>query len=548
MSAGSYVVITKAPDNDYLKNYVTLPKNYGTDEYYSREDVLAIRTTVFQNLTDLDKHTGFTKAMRGKKVIVKPNLVSVYHKIGFKDPDYPQSTDPRVLDSIIEFVQQYTDNIVIAESSGRGMPTRASFAVSGIDRLAKHRNARILPLEEQPLDRYILPKAQVMKDIRIPKIFSEVVRGEAFYISVPKLKTNLYTGVTLGFKNAMGTIPYNLRQKNHNYMINKKLVDMLFLFKPDLVVIDGIVGGEGNTPAPIDPVPSRVIISGNNSVEADRVATRMMGFDPDEIPLMVEARNMGFGCDNVEIIGTEKVIPFRRPDVSLHSARFRKQFPNVKFLVGHMKNNAPGISDVSSVTPDVVREITGACIGGCLPCLRQAFEFVYYEGVQCDFQMVVLIGTGVRVNGEVYYFDETGKPYTTQDIKEMSIKKLGMGSCTSHLKDVVDLHIDGCMPRPNEPHMAIHKLIGKGCAIQSLKNKQLGKLLYGMIKTRHERIRRIKNGEWVDCIPDFYDDSITDIPALSDEDARRDFIPWPMPEMKGEIRRIILNDVKKHSF
>ena len=548
MNAESYVVITEAPDSDYLKDYVTLPKNYGTPEYFSRKDILAIRTAVFKNLTTLDKHTEFTKAIRGKKVIVKPNLVSVYHKIGFRDPDYPQSTDPRVLDSIIEFIRQYTTDIVIAESSGRGMPTRASFAVSGIDRLAKHRNAKLLPLEEQPLDRYILPKAQVMKDICIPRIFSEVVRGEAFYISVPKLKTNLYTGVTLGFKNAMGTIPYNLRQKNHNYMINKKLVDMLFLFKPDLVIIDGIVGGEGNTPAPIDPVPSRVIISGNNGVETDRVATRMMGFDPDEIPLMVEARQMGFGCDNVEIVGEEKVIPFRRPDVSLHSERFKTQFPNVKFLVGHMKNNAPDISDVNRVTPDVVQKITDACMGGCLPCLRQAFEFVYYEGVRCDFQMVVVMGTGVRVNGATYYFDETGKAYTTKDIKEMKVKKLGMGSCTSHLKDDVDLHIGGCMPRPNEPHMAIHKLIRQGCAIQSLKNRQLAKLLYAMIKTRKERIKRIKNGEWVDCIPDFYDDSITKVPTLGDEDMKKDLIPWPMPEMKGETKRIILDDVKKHSF
>ena len=61
-----------------------------------------------------------------------------------------------------------------------------------------------------------------------------------------KLKTNIYTGVTLGFKNAMGAIPYALRERNHNYYINKKLADLLYLFKPDLVIIDGIIGGEGN--------------------------------------------------------------------------------------------------------------------------------------------------------------------------------------------------------------------------------------------------------------------------------------------------------------
>ncbi len=173
------------------------------------------------------------------------------------------------------------------------MPTVGSFVVAGYDRIAEKHNTGLVALEDQPLDRYMLPKAEVMKEILIPRIFSEVVSGDAFYISVPKMKTNLYTGVTLGGKNAMGIIPYNLRQRNHSYKINKKLVDMLYLFKPDLVVIDGIIGGEGNTPAPVDPVDVRVIVSGNNSTETDAVATKIMGIDPEEIELITHARKVG---------------------------------------------------------------------------------------------------------------------------------------------------------------------------------------------------------------------------------------------------------------
>ncbi len=40
-----------------------------------------------------------------------------------------------------------------------------------------------MALEEQPTDRYLLPRARIMREIVIPRIFSEVVRGEAFYIS-----------------------------------------------------------------------------------------------------------------------------------------------------------------------------------------------------------------------------------------------------------------------------------------------------------------------------------------------------------------------------
>ena len=110
----------------------------------------------------------------------------------------------------------------------------------------------------------------MQREILVPKIFSSVIRGEASYVSVPKLKTILYTEVTLGFKNAMGTIPYNLRQRNHHYAIDRKLVEMLYLFRPDLVLIDGVVGGEGECPAPVDPVDSRLIIAGDQPVETDR--------------------------------------------------------------------------------------------------------------------------------------------------------------------------------------------------------------------------------------------------------------------------------------
>ena len=54
------------------------------------------------------------------------------------------------------------------------------------------------------------------------------------------------------------------------------------------------MGGEGNTPAPVDPVDSRVLVAGVDPVATDRVGTRIMGFDPDTIPLFIQARERGF--------------------------------------------------------------------------------------------------------------------------------------------------------------------------------------------------------------------------------------------------------------
>lgn len=56
-----------------------------------------------------------------------------------------------------------------------------------------------------------------------------------------------------------------------------------------LSFIDGIVGGEGNGPLDPTPVKPGVLIFGDNVAVTDRVASRIMGFDPQKIPLIREA-------------------------------------------------------------------------------------------------------------------------------------------------------------------------------------------------------------------------------------------------------------------
>jgi len=54
-------------------------------------------------------------------------------------------------------------------------------------------------------------------------------------------------------------------------------------------VIDGVIGGEGEGPLHPDAYPSGVVLAGFNPVAVDWVATRLMGFDPNEIPLYQNA-------------------------------------------------------------------------------------------------------------------------------------------------------------------------------------------------------------------------------------------------------------------
>ena len=538
----SVVMITHAKPMDYTKDFVCLARDYGKPSYDQREDIQAINAAVAQNLSDLDARVHFTDKLRGKKVVIKPNLVTVFHNLGMIGSDYPESTDPRIIDAVILFLKQYTDKFVIVESSGKGFPTPTAFMATGLDRLAKVRGVELMVLEMQPVDRYLLPKARIMKEIVVPQIFSEVARGEAFYVSIPKMKTNLYTGVTLGFKNAMGTIPYNLRLRNHNHGIDQKLVDMLHLFKPDLVVIDGLVGGEGNCPAPVEPVQSRVIISGNQAVETDRVATRMMGFDPRQIALMRIADENGFNDPKVQVIGEETVTSYRPADPSLTGEWMKKNFPNVRVLVGHSKGNPPKPTAAGELTSQQVCDLENVCRGGCLATTRVAFDYMYYEGQKRDAAFTLIIGAGLQHDGRVLYYDGDGKPYTLQDIASLKGKKLAVGTCTTPLKNIVDRVIDGCMPFPNSPHMLVHQMSGTFCTVMGPKNHYLIQALIHTFQVCEGRKKNLRKGKRID-IPLEHADKIYPTRELTPAEQEMEFIYEPYPDLsKDEVRSLCADE------
>lgn len=541
-----HVVVTQAPAMDFRTDYVALPKNYGTEEYYSREDVRAIYQTVFKNLDELDAQTHFSQKFAScERLFIKPNLVSVYHKSGMKDMDYPESTDPRVFDAIIAYLKRINQNIVITESSGKPMPTRNSFKVSGYDRIAKHHHTGLVALETCPVVRYMLPKAEVMKEVYIPQIYQDIIDGKACYVSVPKLKTNIYTGVTLGFKNAMGAIPYALRERNHSYYINKKLADLLYLFKPDLIIIDGIIGGEGNTPAPVDPVDTHVIVSGTDPVATDKTATRIMGIDPETIPLMIEATRRGFESPDVTIsVDPLPEFSFRRANPSLMADDFHEFFPNVLVLAGHNLPHAPKVSSLSEVTPELARQLETSCDGGCLNALRSGYEYVIYAPKQNrEIPLVIIVGGGITIDGIRYWFDRDGTPYSEAQIRAMKDPILTLGNCASVLNDIAAHTTPGCCS-PSACMLAATGSMKIPFPLLSLQNKSLMHFGVSALMMVGSRIWSSLCGKWIDC-PSEHMDKIYPIPQLSKEEMEKDYILWPLPPMDFKTRMKLVKDQLK---
>jgi len=344
--------------------------------------------------------------------------------------------------------------------------------------------------------------------------------------------------VTLGFKNAMGALTYNLRQRNHNHAIDQKLVDMLHLFKADLVIIDGIVGGEGNCPAPVEPVQSRTIISGNQSVETDRVATRMMGFDPDTIPLMRIAAADGFSDPKVQIIGEPTVTPYRPADPSLLGWWMKEHFPNVRVLIGHSKAGASVTDHSRCFNEQELGALENVCRGGCLATTRYAFDMLFYERTEQNFELTLILGAGVNRDGSVFYYDRDGNPYSPADIAALKGKKVAIGTCAHRFKDTVDRYIDGCMPFPNSPHMVIHQMSGTMCSVVSLRNRYLLPALFATLRACGRRKALLRAGQRID-ISLHHEDVVYKTREFTEEEMNMPYIYEPFdPLTPAEIKQL----------
>ncbi|MBM4278373.1 MAG: DUF362 domain-containing protein [Deltaproteobacteria bacterium] len=64
---------------------------------------------------------------------------------------------------------------------------------------------------------------------------------------------------------------------------------------PDLAIIDGTIGLEGMGPAYGRRKEAGVVVIGNNPVSTDAVATRLMGFNPKEVPHLRLLAERGLG-------------------------------------------------------------------------------------------------------------------------------------------------------------------------------------------------------------------------------------------------------------
>jgi uncharacterized protein (DUF362 family) len=122
---------------------------------------------------------------------------------------------------------------------------------------------------------------------------SKTVLSSDVIVSMPKVKTHHWAGVTLSMKNMFGIVP-GLKYgwpKNilHWRGIHESILDICATLPVGMVIADGIVCMEGNGPLHGSLRRLDRIVVADDPVAADATCARLMGMVPSRIAYLREA-------------------------------------------------------------------------------------------------------------------------------------------------------------------------------------------------------------------------------------------------------------------
>jgi uncharacterized protein (DUF362 family) len=345
---------------------------------------------------------------KGKVVMLKPSFV-----LPSGDESLTLATNTHnsvIVGTARALLGKGTKRVLIAEHHTVGS-ARFSFAMVHIKAAIKGMDGvefcylDEVPMVKAPVESPFIPGY----DIKFPRMLLD---GTVDYlVTLPKLKTNSFSQVSLSIKNSFGLISKEDRLKYHGADLDKHLASLYLVRKPDLVIVDAIVAGEGQGPQQTTPVTTGMLIAGTNCLAVDTVCCHLMGYDPATIPHVSLLHDRGLG-------------PISLDDVSLQ---------NKAVLESRRKSfEAP---DLNLALSPRFRVFQGKdiCRGGCLAMLRSILDgYGMVNGWDSLGDLALVVGKGVEV--------------PEKELRDLDKRKtIVFGDCAKRYKDR-GIFIGGCPP------------------------------------------------------------------------------------------------------
>src|SRR5271170_4898776 len=226
----------------------------------------------------------FDLRVEDKTVLLKPNLV------GF-DPLCEMNTHPYVIAATREsFLRLGAAQVLIGDGPAMDRDTEAIVESVRLREYTGPLAQTFVDLNVDEVARVTLEThASRLKELYLPK----TALGVDFLVSMPKLKTHHWAGVTLSLKNMFGIVPGSCYGWPKNVLhwagIDNAILDITAAVRPDFAIVDGIWGMEGNGPIQGTPKSCGVLILGDDPVAVDATCCRAMGLRPEKVKYLAAA-------------------------------------------------------------------------------------------------------------------------------------------------------------------------------------------------------------------------------------------------------------------
>jgi uncharacterized protein (DUF362 family) len=251
----------------------------------------------------------FDLNLRGKAVLLKPNLVEYI-------PGTEVNTNPRLVGAAASaFLALGAKTVLVGEGPGHQRDTVLVLAEGGLEAELRERRIRFVDLNRDEIRKVPLETPFTGLDcLWLPR----TVLTSDLVVSMPKVKTHHWAGVTLSMKNLFGVMPGVAYGWPKNLLhwkgIDRSILDINAAVPAHFVIADGIIGMEGNGPLHGAPRSLGRIVLADDPVAADFVCTRLMGLNPLRVNYLAQvAEFLGNGTPERIVHLGEMLPPAMQP-------------------------------------------------------------------------------------------------------------------------------------------------------------------------------------------------------------------------------------------
>jgi len=248
--------------------------------------------------------------LRGKSVLLKPNFVEYIAGVEV-------NTNPLLVGVAAEaFLKLGAKSVAVGEGPGHQRDTYLLLAESGLAAQLRSQQISFVDLNRDELFKVPMRATYTgLEHLWLPRTVLE----SDFVVSMPKIKTHHWAGVTLSLKNMFGVVPGTKYGWPKNILhwkgIHRSILDICATAPMHFVIADGVAAMEGNGPLHGSHRHLGKIVLADDSVAADFTCARLMGINPYAVWHLDRAAHfLGNGSHNrIDLIAEglpRKTVPF----------------------------------------------------------------------------------------------------------------------------------------------------------------------------------------------------------------------------------------------